>query len=166
MDQGNNNQGNNENNSSGKGANENRTFTQAELDTMIQERLGRERAKYADYETLKEKAAKFDQAEEASKTELQKAQEKANSYKAEIEKMKKDAGIRDVREKVAKDTGVPVSLLNADTEEDCKKQAEAILKFAKPDDYPNVRDGGEQGSSSGGGNAAKQFADWMKKMQF
>ena len=161
-----NNQGTNDNNSSSKGANENRTFTQAELNTMIQERLERERAKYADYDALREKADKFDQAEEASKTELQKAQDKANFYKAELEKMKKAAGIRDIREKVAKETGVPVSLLNAETEEDCKAQADAILSFAKPDDYPDVRDGGEQGSNESGGSAAKQFADWMKKNKF
>lgn len=41
---------------------------------FIQDRLTRERGKYADYETLKVKAAKFDEAEEAGKTELQKAQ--------------------------------------------------------------------------------------------
>ena len=54
--------------------NEQRTFTQAEMNAIIQDRLTRERGKYADYETLKAKAAKFDAAEEAGKTELQKAQ--------------------------------------------------------------------------------------------
>ncbi|MFR8900877.1 hypothetical protein [Hominenteromicrobium sp.] len=54
--------------------NEQRTFTQAEMNAIIQDRLTRERGKYADYETLKVKAAKFNEAEEAGKTELQKAQ--------------------------------------------------------------------------------------------
>ena len=49
--------------------NEQRTFTQAEMNAIIQDRLTRERGKYADYETLKAKAAKFDAAEEAGKTE-------------------------------------------------------------------------------------------------
>ena len=54
--------------------NEQRTFTQTEMNAIIQDRLTRERGKYADYEALKAKAAKFDAAEEAGKTELQKAQ--------------------------------------------------------------------------------------------
>ena len=54
-----------------------RTFTQAEMDAIIGERLSRERAKFADYDDLKAKASKFDATEEASKSELQKATEKA-----------------------------------------------------------------------------------------
>lgn len=60
--------------------NEQRTFTQAEMNAIIQDRLTRERGKYADYEALKAKAAKFDEAEEAGKTELQKANEKADRF--------------------------------------------------------------------------------------
>ena len=37
--------------------NEQRTFTQAEMNAIIQDRLTRERGKYADYEALKAKAA-------------------------------------------------------------------------------------------------------------
>ena len=50
-----------------------RTFTQAEMDAIIGDRLNRERQKYADYAELKAKALKFDEAENASKIELQKA---------------------------------------------------------------------------------------------
>ena len=50
-----------------------KTFTQAELDAIVADRLARERAKYPDYENLKAKAAKYDAAEEAGKSELQKA---------------------------------------------------------------------------------------------
>ena len=45
-----------------------RTFTQSELNAIIGDRLAQERKKYADYDELKGKAAKFDEAEEASKT--------------------------------------------------------------------------------------------------
>ena len=50
-----------------------RTFTQEEVDKLIGERLFREREKYADFETYKEKAAKYDAAEEASKKEWQRS---------------------------------------------------------------------------------------------
>ena len=39
---------------------ENRTFTQDEVNAIVADRLARERAKYADYEDLKGKAAKAD----------------------------------------------------------------------------------------------------------
>jgi hypothetical protein len=55
------------------------TFTppssQDEFDRMVGDRLARERQKFADYDDLKAKAAKFDEADAASKTELQKLQD-------------------------------------------------------------------------------------------
>lgn len=62
-----------------------KTFTQAELDAILRERLAR--AVPADYEDLKGKAAKYDEAQTASKSEL----EKANEAKAKAEKERDDA---------------------------------------------------------------------------
>lgn len=142
-----------------------KTFTQAELDVIISDRLRREREKYADYEDLKTKAAKFDAAEEASKTELQKATEKANELQTRLDSMLKADNIRQIREKVAKETSVPAELLSGEDEESCKAQAKKILEFAKPAGYPNVRDGGEIPTSSGtsGEKTRDQFADWFDK---
>ena len=50
-----------------------RTFTQAELDRMISDRLDRERKKYADFDQIKQKAQKFDEIEEANASQLEKA---------------------------------------------------------------------------------------------
>lgn len=52
-----------------------RTFTQAELDRILADRLSREREKYSDYDSLRERASKWAEHEEAQKTELQRAQE-------------------------------------------------------------------------------------------
>ena len=49
-----------------------KTFTQAEMDSIIEGRLARERQKYADYDDLKEKASKYDEYQAQNKTELQK----------------------------------------------------------------------------------------------
>ena len=57
-----------------------RTFTQAELNAIVQERVGETKAKYGDYEELKAKASKYDEQVEASKSELQKATERADSF--------------------------------------------------------------------------------------
>ena len=58
--------------------------SQEELDRIIQTRLARERAKYADCDALKAKSAKWDEAEEADKTELQKAVERAEKAEADL----------------------------------------------------------------------------------
>ena len=140
-----------------------KTFTQAELDAIVADRLARERAKYPDYEDLKAKAAKYDAAEEAGKSELQKANDKAAALKTELEALKKANQLRELRASVAKEKGVPEALLTGETEEACKAQADAILAFAKGGNaYPPVRDGGEANNSTPL-KTRDLFADWAEK---
>ena len=143
---------------------EKKVFTQEELDQMIGDRLARERAKYADYESLKEKAEKFDQIEEESKTELQKMTEKADSLQAKLDEMQKAEEVRAIREEVSSLTNVPANLLTGETKEDCEAQAKAILSFAKPDGYPAVKDGGEV-TKQPTGTAKEQFTEWWLENQ-
>ena len=136
-----------------------RTFTQEEVNRIVSNRV----AKYADYEQLKEKARAFDQAQEDAKSDLQKAQEKAASLQTEIDQLKKRDSVRAMRDEVAKETGIPVSMLTFDTEDECKKQAQTILDYIKKNPgYPAVRDGGEVGTVSKG-TAKQQFEEWAKE---
>lgn len=139
-----------------------RTFTQAEMNAIISDRVARERSKYADYEALKAKAAQFDAAEQAGKTELQKANEKAASLQAQVDSLTKANTLRELRTKVSAETGVPAELLNGETEEICKAQATAILKFANPGGYPAVKDGGEP-THTPTGSTSQQFAEWFRQ---
>lgn len=139
-----------------------RTFTQSELDAIIGDRLARAKEKYSDYEILKDKASKFDELEEASKTELQRATERAEKAEAELSQMKHDNEIKAMREKVAAETGVPANLITGATEEECKAQAGAILNFAKPQGYPTVKDGGEV-NNVGKPSTKQQFAEWANE---
>ena len=137
-----------------------RTFTQAEVNTIISERLGKERSKYADYEAYKAKAEKYDAAEEASKSELQKAVEKAEALQKKYDELKRANDVQTIRAKVSQDTGVPAELLSGDTEESCAEQAKAILAFAKPQTgYPVVKDGGEPHKAVSG-KTRDLFAQW------
>lgn len=143
--------------------NEEKTFTQAELNAIVQKRLGEEKAKYENYEELKEKALKFDELEEQNKSELQKANDKAEALQKEIDSMKKADEIRKVREEVSKELGVPTNLLNGATKEECEAQAKDILSFAKPKSYPSVKDGGEV-QNKGTGGTRDQFANWFENI--
>lgn len=53
--------------------------TQEELDRIIGARLAREHGKYADYDTLKDKAAKFDQAQAEAKPQHERELEQAKA---------------------------------------------------------------------------------------
>ena len=131
-----------------------KTFTQAEIDSIIEGRLARERQKYADYDSLKEKAGEYDKLQEANKTELQKATEKAEALQRELDQLKNATKLQSIRESVAKDTGVPAELLTGEDEAACKAQAEAILKFAKPKSYPGTKNNSKSSSPSGESDAA------------
>lgn len=142
-----------------------KTFTQSELDAIVSDRLKRERGKYQDYEALKQKAEQFDKLEEANKTELQKATEKATALEAELNELKKNAEIRSLRDKVAKENGIPAELLSGSTEEECMAQAKALIAFRESSSntgYPSVRDGGEIHNTNKG-TTRQQFADWANK---
>lgn len=121
------------------------TFTQAQVDEIVKKRLQREREHYSDYEELKDKAAKFDEAENQKKSELERVNDELASTKAELESLKKVSAVKSVREKVAAEMGVPANLLHGEDEESCKAEAEAINSFiqTKQPGYPAVKDGGE-----------------------
>lgn len=142
---------------------EERTFTQAELNAIVQKRVGEVTEKYGNYEELKEKAQKFDALEEESKTELQKATEKAKALEDELTGLKKENALREIREGVSKETGVPANLLTGETKEECEEQAKAIVSFAKPKSYPVVKDGGEVRTSGTGGSTRDQFDNFMRE---
>lgn len=141
-----------------------KTFTQEQVDSMIEARLKREKEKYSDYEDMKAKAQKYDAAQD-SRDELTKLTEKFNNLQAELTARDEADKIRGIREKVAKETSVPVELLTATDEEACKAQAASILAFAKPTgDYPEVKDRGESGNNGGKSTTAEQFAKWAQNL--
>ena len=132
------------------------TFTQDDVNRIIAKRV----AKYADYDELKQKAAKFDEQVEAGKSELQKATERASSLQAELDALKRAETIRTMREEVANAKGVPARLLTGKTAEECEAQAADLLAWAQANKpgYPKVPDGGDPISTK---PAREQFADWL-----
>ncbi|MEQ8834281.1 MAG: hypothetical protein RIB67_07525 [Miltoncostaeaceae bacterium] len=62
-----------------------RSFSQADVDRIVEQRLARERGKYSDYDEVKARAAKLDEIEEAQKSDIEReraAREKAESESA------------------------------------------------------------------------------------
>ena len=125
-------------------AEETKTFTQSEVDEIVKKRLARAKSDVpADYEELKTKAQKFDELEEANKTELQKANE-------ELEKLKTDIANRDAKAKadalkaqISKEIGVPAELIAGASEEEMRTWAQSVADFAKKDTAPVLNNAGK-----------------------
>lgn len=138
---------------------ETRTFTQEEVDAIVLKRIGKEKARFADYDDLKAKADKYDAAQEEGKTELEKITDKYNELQTKYDSMIKADALAKLRNSVSEETGVPAALLTGETEEVCKAQAKAILDFAKPKEYPGVRKNKSiQHKSSAEDQAMREFA--------
>lgn len=110
----------------------------------------------AELETAKKAAATAVSAEE-----LKKANDRAAALEKDLADLKTSNQIRDMRFAVAKEKGLPVDLLTGDTQEACTAQADAILAFAKPSGYPQVKDGGEITPPTGT-STRDQFARWAE----
>ena len=125
-----------------------RTFTQAEVDEIVRKRVARAKATPPDdYAELKEKAARLDQIEEASKSELQKATERAEALKKELDGIRAEQQRQQLVASVARETGVDAELLamtSGTTEEDVRKAAEVIKAKvgAVPGYQPDPHDNG------------------------
>jgi len=133
--------------------------TQDELNRIISERVARERAKTADYADLKAKAAKFDEIDAQSKSEVEKATEKA----AAIERERDQAQSRLNRLEVALEKGLSPSQakrLVGDTREELEADADELLKDLGDSNKPRSPkpDPNQGRSGSGTASTADQFA--------
>ena len=107
-------------------------------------------------------AAKKVSAGAPSADELKTAQDTAAKLEKELTQMKLANQLRELRETVAKEKGVPAELLTGESEDACNKQADGILAFSKSQQgYPSLPDGGEAGASAQGA-ARDKFAAWTQ----
>lgn len=102
--------------------------TQADLDRIVQDRVARERAKYADYEDLKAKAGQVDSFQsrigelETTNGELT---GKLQTFEAEKERATLVSDI-------AKDKKVPAEALRGTTREELEAHADTLAALLKP----------------------------------
>jgi hypothetical protein len=123
------------------------TFTQADVDRILSDRLTRERGKFADYDDLKSKAAEFDRASDAQKTEAQ----RIAGQLAKVEK-ERDGTSRErdelrtqlARLEVALEHGISredIDLLGSGSREEIDARAKRLAERLAPNTPPDF-DGG------------------------
>ena len=91
------------------------------------------------------------------------AGQEAAARAAELDALKAENAareIREVRERVSRETGIPAEMLAGETEADCRAYAAQLRAYATP--YPAVKDGGELSSDSrpDDRSAREKFAEW------
>lgn len=123
--------------------------SQDDLEKVLGKRLERERSKFADYDALKEKASRFDELEEANKTELQKAREAAQAAEERASRAEQAA----IRADVAAAKGVPAAALTGSSKEEFEASADALLAW-RGDQSPQRPSPTGLKSGSAGGSAA------------
>lgn len=117
-----------------------KTFTQSQVDEIVKQRLARAKhEKPADYDELKQKAERYDQAMTESESNLSKLQARIDALEGENKEMKHQKEIASWRDDVANKTGVPASVLRGDTKEDIEAHAQAIKDALSA--YPTVNPG-------------------------
>lgn len=106
--------------------------TQDELNKIVEARLQRERAKYADYDDLKTKATKFDEVTEASKTELQKERERAEAAERKAAAYESEKQVATWASDIVKGSTIPANALRGSTKEELAEHFEVLKSFAAP----------------------------------
>ena len=153
--------------------NEEKTFTQEQLNKAVQERLAREREaaakKYGDYDELKAKAAELDKLKADQMSEVEKAnkaREEALLKVAALEKTNKTLEINRLKTEACAAAGLSPAFadrLKGEDAESIKADAESLKAM-----LPKGAAGGA-GSPSGANDAAtleKQYDDAMKAGKF
>ncbi len=92
---------------------------------------------------------------------LKEAKEAITKLQSELDGMKHQEALRTMREKVSGEKKIPAALLTGETEEDCAKQAEAILAFTKINHYPVLADAGEP-IVTHKMTTREKFAQWLQ----
>ena len=112
-----------------------KTFTQAELDAIIAERLKREREKYKDYADLKKAAEEYQKLKESQMSEQEKLQAKLAEYERQIlekEREAAEARLESLRLKILDEMGLPkawATRIFGTTEEEIRQDAEELKRL-------------------------------------
>jgi hypothetical protein len=109
--------------------------SQEDLNRIIAERVSREKAKYADYADLRAKAGKYDELEEANRSEIERATSRAEAAERELAESRTEA----LRLSIIARHQIPADyheFVVGGSEEDIEAKAQKVLALI-PDNTPS-----------------------------
>ena len=126
--------------------------SQQELDRIIGDRLARQKASFADYDDLKLKASKFDEAEQRNLTEAQRLSARVEAAEGQLTPLQQEN--TKLRVAISKKLDPTlVDRLRGTTKEEIEADADELLKLIQP--VPPIipsYDGGGRTSAPAGGS--------------
>lgn len=130
------------------GSQQEKTFTQAEVDDIVGKRLARVKAQVPDdYEALKAAKAELDQIKEANKSDLEKANDKLAKAEKELQELKNAQAHKEAVNKAAGEYHVDADILSL-MQGDVEANAKLLSEKLKNTGYSHSRDNGEPSSKS------------------
>jgi hypothetical protein len=145
--------------SDGDGNGAGKTFTQAELDTIVRDRLTRERGKFQDYDSLKAAAQELQQLKAASQSDIERITTERDTLKGQLNSLTAET----TRQKVALkkglvgDKAVLAGRLSGTTEAEMEADADELLKL-----FGGTGGSGFDGGARGGGDKPQSMDDLIR----
>lgn len=109
-----------------------KSFTQEQVDQIVEKRLARERGRYKDYDELKAKALKLDEIENAGKSELDRLKESNAALRKQIDAAAAEKRHAEDVSEVARAKDVPAGLLRGSTKEELEAHADLLHAALHP----------------------------------
>ena len=144
--------------------------SQEEFNRRVKERLDRadksaEKKFKSTYAEIFQKAEQFDALQEASKSELQKAQEQLAAQNAELEKFRHRDQVNAWVNEVSAETQIPAVVLRGNTLEEIQAHAESLKSLITPQQTsPVVSSDGRRPEQNASKSTADVFADFLNSM--
>jgi len=109
-----------------------KTFTQDQVNAFMAEEKRKTQATFADYDDLKAKAEKFDKAEQASLSELERERKAHEVDAAELKKYQTREQVSKWAAEIVKDSPIPANVLRGSTKEELVEHFEQLKALAVP----------------------------------
>lgn len=100
--------------------------SQEQLNRIIGGRIDSVKSQFADYDELKAKAEKFDQAETEKLSEIEKAVKRAEAAEAKVASFEAEKQRTGWAKEIVKDSGVPVEALRGNTREELEEHFKVL----------------------------------------
>ena len=135
-----------------------KTFTQEEVNEMVGKARKKERSKYANFDEYKKAFEILKEREDADKSELQKANERAEMFEKQLKKLQNQNEIARIKAEISEKFNLPVSILRGDNEEEITEHAESMKKHFSQSDVPIVPSQGKQANAR---SKYRQFGEFI-----
>lgn len=106
-----------------------KTFTQDQVNAFMAEEKRKTQASFADYADFKAKAEKFDKAEQASLSEIERERKARETVEVELKKYQTREQVSKWAVEIVKDSPIPASVLRGSTKEELIEHFEQLKEL-------------------------------------